>query len=219
MVHDILRRIRVRQPGWVWRGLLPVLAVALAGCASGLLPKPAAPPARFTLDGAPPADARPSPGADIGPVLVLVVPQAAPGYETARMVYLRRAQALEHFAFHEWVDTPARMLAPLMLHTLQDSGRFAAVVLSPSLATGSLRLESELVRLHQDFRTVPSTVRLTLRVLLVDSATRRVLGWQEIDETVPADADDPVGGVAAASLASQRVLARVLAFCAEHQGR
>ena len=201
--------------GLLLAGAGPVL---LAGCGASLLPKPAAPAARFTLDDAGGA-APPREAAAGAPVLVVAVPRAAPGFDSTRMVYLRRAQELEAFAFHEWVDTPARMLAPLLVRALQGSGAFGAVLLAPSAASGAWRLETELLRLQQDFGTRPSQVRLTLRAVLMDTTTRRVIAWREFDETVPAATDDPVGGAAAAQQAAQRVLAALSAFCAAQAGR
>lgn len=199
---------------------LTASVVSLAGCGASLLPKPAQPPARFTLDG---PDAAAGPGkaaaqrapAVGAPALVVAVPRAAPGFDSTRMVYLRRAQELEAFAFHEWVDTPARMLAPLLVRSLQGSGAFSAVLLAPSAATSALRLETELIRLQQDFGSRPSQVRLTLRAVLMDTITRQVIAWREFDETVPAATDDPVAGVAAAHQATQRVLVALSTFCAD----
>ena len=198
--------------------------VGLSGCAGSWLPKPPQPPARFTLDGppataaarSPAAERAPAPGA---PVLVVAVPRAAPGFDSTRMVYLRRTQELEAFAFHEWVDTPARMLAPLLVRSLQASGAYSAVLLAPSAATGALRLETELIRLQQDFGSRPSEVRMTLRAVLMDTATRQVIAWREFDETVTAGTDDPAGGAAAAHQAMQRVLAALSAFCAGQAAR
>jgi cholesterol transport system auxiliary component len=57
-------------------------------------------------------------------------------------------------------------------------------------------------------------VRLTLRAVLLDSTTREVIGWREFDRSVPAAADDPVAGAAAAQQVTQQVLAELAAFCA-----
>jgi len=201
-----------------WRLALACVPLLLAACTGALLPKPPAAPARYTLDD---AGARrtvasapvpvPVPGA---PALVVAPPTAAAGHDSTRMVYLRHPLQLEAFAFNEWVDTPARMLAPRLVRALQDSGAFGAVLLAPSTGQGGLRLETQLIRLQQDFGQRPSTVRLTLRAVLLETATRRVIGWQEFDETVAAATDDPAGGAAAADLATGRVLAAVADFCA-----
>ena len=204
------------------KGLTTLLAALtlLGGCGSSLLPKPPAPPSRFTLDAAAPlpAAAQREPAAG-SPVLVVAVPRAAPGFDSPRLVYLRQPQQLEAFALHEWVDTPARMLAPLLVRSLQASGAFSAVLLAPTTGSGSWRLETELIRLQQDFTAQPSQVRLTLRAVLLDSSTRQVIAWREFDETVPAATDDAAGGAAAAHHATQRVLAALAAFCAAQPRR
>jgi cholesterol transport system auxiliary component len=153
------------------------------------------------------------------PALVVAVPRAAPGYDSTRIVYVRHAQELETFAFHEWVDTPARMLAPLLVRALQGSGAFRAVLQAPSAASGALQLETEVIRLQQDFGTRPSHVRRTLRAVLLDSATRQVIAWREFDENVEAAGDDPVAGVVAAQQATRRALAALAAFCARQVPR
>ena len=191
---------------------LGAAAVLVASCGASLLPRPLPAPARFTLDDGAPAvaPAPPPPGAA---VLVVEMPRAGPGFDSTRMVYLRHPQQLEAFAFSEWVDTPAQMLAPLLLRSLQTSGAFRAVLLAPSVATGGLRLETDLIRLQQDFNTHPSQLRLTLRAVLLDSATRQVIAWREFDQSVTAPTDDVAGGVTAARQATRLVLAALAAFC------
>jgi cholesterol transport system auxiliary component len=131
------------------------------------------------------------------------------------MAYTRRAHALDYFAKHRWADTPARMLAPQLAQALEQSGGVRAVVQAPSLATAQLRLDTELVRLQQDFSAKPSRVQLTLRAQVIDTDTRRVLAAAEFDETEAAPSEDPYGGVTAANRALARLLERLTAFCAE----
>jgi cholesterol transport system auxiliary component len=200
---------------------LPV-GSGLSGCSASLLPKPPPAAARYTLDGPAAAPATlPAVAAvagvvaDSAPVLLLAQPSAAPGYDSVQMRYQRQPQQLEAFAFHEWVEPPARLLAPLMLQALQGTGAFRAVLLAPTSGTGALRLETELVRLQQDFSTAPSVVRLTLRAALIDTATRRVIAAQVFSATVPAGREGPVAGVAAAQRATQQVLAELATACAK----
>ena len=207
--HPTNRRIAIRRLA----ATLPALAALLGACSGSLLPQPPAPPTRFTLDSAGPAVA-PRAAAAGAPVLVVAAPRPAPGFDSQRMVYLRRPQQLDTYALNEWVDTPAHMLAPLLVRALQAGGAFSAVLLAPSAASGAWRLETELIRLQQDFGASPSQVRLTLRAVLIDTASRQVIAWREFDETEPAATDDPAGGAAAAHQATQRVLAALSAFCA-----
>lgn len=189
------------------------LSAVTVGCGTTLLPKPAAAPARFTLDdgvSAPPAPAAPA-GA---PVLIVAQPRAAPGCDDKHMVYLRSSGQLQVYAYHEWLDTPAQMLAPLLVRALQASGAFAAVLLAPSTGAGALRLETELIRLQQNFSVSPSQVRLTLRAVLIDSRNRKVLGWREFDRHVAAPTENGEGGVTAAKQATRLVLGELGVYCA-----
>ncbi len=197
--------------------LVSAAVLLLAGC--GLLPKPTAPPSFHSLDRAAiPAPAKPAVAAmpfDSAPTLIVNPPHAAAGFDSKHIVYLRQAHKLEYFAHHEWIDTPARMLAPLMIAAIESSGSFRAVVLTPSAASGNMTLDTEIVGFAHDFSTSPSRVRFALHAVMVDSATRQVLGWREFDASIAAKSEDPEGGVVAANRAVQQVLEQLTSFCVE----
>lgn len=194
------------------------LLAALGGCSASLLPKPAEQPALYALSDAVPATPAaiaPRAAAAAKPTLLVNPPRAAAGFDTRHIVYLRQPHQIEYFAYSQWVDTPAQMLAPLIARAIERSGAFDAVLLAPTAAAGEMRLDTEVVRLQQDFGITPSQVRFTLRAVLLDSRTRRVIAVREFDASVPAPSDDAPGGVAAANLAVQRVLAELAAFAAK----
>jgi cholesterol transport system auxiliary component len=190
----------------------------IAVCACSTLRPAATPhPAFYSLEGtrgtAPAAVPTTAPAA--APTLIVDPPHAAAGFDSPRIIYVRETHKLEYFAHSEWIDPPARMLAPLLVAAVENSGAFRAVVLTPSAAAGDLRLDTEIIRLQHEFQTQPSRVRFTLRAYLVDDKTRRVLAWREFDAAVPAASEDPYGGVVAANRAVQTVLDSLSAFCAE----
>jgi len=193
--------------------------VVLAGCASGLLPKPAEPLKQYALNhrgtsAAAVAMTRVGPEPR-GTTLIVGETRAAPGFDTKQIVYVRDPDRIESFALSRWVDTPARMLAPLLVAALDRSDAFGAVLGAPTAANGTWRLDTELIRLQQDFTHAPSRVRLTLRAVVIETATRRVLASRTFDATVLSPSDDTAGGVAAANLAVDEVLAGVTSFCAD----
>lgn len=147
--------------------------------------------------------------------LIVSPPHAAAGFDSQRMIYLREPYKLEHFAQSEWIEPPARMLAPLIVDAIVKTGAFRAVVLTPSTAAGDLRLDSEIIRLQQDFRNRPGSVRFTLRATLIDENTRRVVAWREFDHSVVTKSEDPYGGVVAANRALQSTLESLADFAAE----
>jgi cholesterol transport system auxiliary component len=202
-------------------GAFSALAAAalLAGCAGNLLPKPPAAPLQHTLDAAPTSAGHQQVAAMAGPTLVVAPLVAAAGYDSPRMVYLRQPQTLEAYAFHEWADTPARLLAPLIVQALQQGGRFRAVLQGPSSGEAALRLETTLLRLHHDHTVQPSQLRLTLRAVLIDTTTRQPLAWREFDVRVATPAAGPMGAVAGAGVATQRVLDELAAFVAAEAQR
>lgn len=225
---------------WSWVLTASLLAWSMSAC-SVLNPPATPPPAFFALDSAPtltapalnvqvpgPATASvpsasasashpPTTSAARAPQLTLIInpPQAASGFDSQRMVYVRKAHQLEYFARNEWVDAPARMLGPLLVSAAQQTGAFAAVVLASGAASGDLRLSTELLQLQHNFQVSPSRVQVRLRVYLTHEKTRKVLAWQEFSAEAAAASDTPHGGVAAANVAVQQVLAQVARFLVE----
>lgn len=197
-----------------------VLFLAVVGGCAALNASKTPQPAFYALDNAADAARAPSllPAASPGQTtLTLTVnpPHAASGITSQRIIYVREAHKLEYFAHSEWVDPPARMLAPLIVAAIEKGGAFRAVVQTPSTAAGDLRLDTEIIRLQHDFQTQPSHVRFTLRAYLVDDKTRRVLASREFNASVPAASGDPYGGVVAANHAVQTVLESLTAFCGD----
>jgi len=185
---------------------------ALLCACSTLLPQPVAPPTLYTL-GTPPAAAPHLDRTAANLTLIVDAPLAAAGTTSARMVYARQALQVQHFAHSEWVDTPARMLAPVLVGVLVQGGVARAVVADSSAAGGDLRLHTELLRLQQNFDTSPSQVQFTLRASLLDETSRRVLDQREFNASAPAPTDDPAGGAQAAQAAMQAALADLATWC------
>jgi cholesterol transport system auxiliary component len=193
------------------RALAALLAGALAGC-SLLAPTRAPAPRLFTLlpsllvaDGAPDAAALRT--------IAISAPSARPGFEGPRMAYVTRHYEIQYFATHEWVEPPARLLAPLLRLALARSGRLR-VVEATEAEPPALRLETEVVALQQEFTARPSQLRFALRARLDDGATGRFVAETELETTEPADSEDPYGGVVAANRAVGRVLEELAAWCA-----
>ena len=189
--------------------------LAMGGCS---LLRPSTPvQAHFYALQSQPTPLAPPPALAAGrklPTLVVNPPYAAPGFDSARIIFVRTDHQLEYFAHSEWVEPPARMLGPLLVAAVESTNAFSAVVLMPASASGELRLNTELVRLQHTFQTQPSRVQVALRVHLIDDRTRKVLQWREFKAEAVAASDTPQGGVAAANIAVQKVLADVSAFLA-----
>ncbi|HMS83904.1 MAG TPA: ABC-type transport auxiliary lipoprotein family protein [Nitrospira sp.] len=153
------------------------------------------------------------------PVIQLSPPQAEPGFETPRMVYLKRPYELEYFATNQWADTPANMFGPLLAQSLSQSGIWRDVVLLPSLVAGDYRLDLYGVALQQEFLQQPSRVRVTTLAQLVDLKQSTIMGMQRFETSEPAPSENAYGGVVAANRAVAQLLDQLTVWlrdCVRH---
>lgn len=208
MNPDNLKRVSYR--------LLLAAATLLAGC-TGLQAPHMESPSNYLLE----AKSSTLPATQTRRDLAIAVsmPRARPGFDTQRMAYVRQPHELEYFATHQWIDTPSHMLAPLLAQALEQSAGFISVVQSPGAVAADVRLDTELVRLQQNFGTQPSRVNLTLRAQLIDVRSKRVLAAKQFDETENAAEDNAYGGVTAANRALQRILEQLTEFCINESAR
>jgi cholesterol transport system auxiliary component len=130
------------------------------------------------------------------------------------MAYIEQDYRLDYFAFNEWVDTPASMLQPLLMRALVGTGRFGAATDDARGVRPNLRLDSQVVEVHQDFRHRPSLGSVSIRVQLVDPEHQRIMASRSFRATEHAATDDPYGGVVAVNRALTRLLPEIAAFVA-----
>ncbi|HEY0562217.1 MAG TPA: ABC-type transport auxiliary lipoprotein family protein [Methylophilus sp.] len=201
------------------RGCLLALVIGMTSSCASLLPASPPPPTTYTLQALPnsqPALTQALPANATQPTLIVHTPHAASGYQSRHMMYTRLAHQLEYYAQSEWVAPPAQMLAPLILQAMQASVAFSAVVMAPTHVVADYRLDTEMIRLQQDFTRQPSTVQLTVRVYLIHNATRKVVAVREFDEVATASSEDAYGGVIAANQVVHHFLEKLTAFSQTH---
>jgi cholesterol transport system auxiliary component len=145
--------------------------------------------------------------------LLVNTPSADPGFNSARMIYIKNPHEIAYFVQNQWVGSPSRMLAPLLVRALEHSANFRAVVQSRSDISADLRLDTEIVRLQQEFFSRPSQVHLTVRAQLLDMQANVVLATREFDIVEDAPSEDPHGGVIATNLAVKKLLLQISEFC------
>ena len=152
-------------------------------------------------------------------VLLVSQPKAQPGYTTPSIVYTKTPLTLNFYSKSEWADTPAKMLIPLIVRAVEESGAFRAVLTAPGQAIGDLRLETDIVRLQHEFFEQPSQVRLLLRAKLFDEQTREIIATRLFEAVEPAPSENAYGGVQAANEAVRQVLEQILTFIIDASSR
>lgn len=144
--------------------------------------------------------------------LLVTMPMAAPGYDTARIIYVDKPYELKSFTRNQWVASPAKMLQPMLVQTLLNTHRFHAVVSTPFSGITQLRLDTQLLKLEHDVIHSPSRVRMILQIQLVDNLRNKVIATARFHATKVARRAAPYPGVLAANQASSELLAKVARF-------
>lgn len=189
---------------------LLVAACLVSGCS--VLPKPEPVAMNQYLLEYTPGETATGPVNDM-PVLIVTTPRAHGGYDTRRIAYMEQAFGLRYYTRSRWADTPSRMLAPLLADAIQATGQFQALYAVPGSIAADYRLDTELIRFHQDFTQQPGVVHITLRAQLVDLRENRVMRTQQFNIVEPTTANDSYGGVVAANRAVSQLLDELAQFC------
>lgn len=147
------------------------------------------------------------------PINLMVLDPTAPAWlNTTNMVYITQPSQVDYFSKNVWADTPAHMLQNNAVASLQQSGRFHAVVAEPFLGNYDKRLDLRILNFSQDFSQKPSQFRLQVLATLVEGQTQQVIASEMFSEIVPCQMDSPRGGVAAANVAVARLNNELLKF-------
>jgi cholesterol transport system auxiliary component len=189
-----------------------LLALTAAGCLSPRTDSSEIHTYQLSLDGRP-SEARP--GKRDGPVLLVSQPQAEPGFETQRMVYVKRPYELEYYALNQWADTPVRMFTPLLVQALNQNDAWHAVIPLPSSIRGDYRLDTYGFLLQQEFLQQPSRVRVMVRTQLVDLKESTILSTRAFEGVENATSENPYGGVQAANRAVAALLDQMASWLRE----
>jgi len=139
--------------------------------------------------------------------------KADPLYETDKMAYTSHSYRVDYFAKSKWADTPARMLQPLIMKTLQNTHYFDAVTSSTSSIRYDYILNVQLSELRQVFLIHSSYVVLKIHAELINAKTGIIIASKEMISEVPARSMNPFGGVVAANTALSITLKKLTYFC------
>jgi cholesterol transport system auxiliary component len=144
--------------------------------------------------------------------LLISQPDAVAGYQTEQMIYTDKPYESSHFAHNVWVSSPANMIFPLMIQSLQNSHYFFAIASSPDSDKTDYRLDTQVIELQQNFLKKPSVLNLIAKVTLTHVPDNRVVASRLVGEHIPCPKDSPYGGVLAANQATYKFTAKVTHF-------
>lgn len=140
------------------------------------------------------------------------MPDAMPGYQSNEMLYSDKMFEVKPFVHNAWIASPAHMLLPLIVQSLQRSNYFRVVAASPDFVKTDYRLNTQLIELHQNFLTKPSKINLLAKCTLSQTATNRVIFSKIIKQEISCAEESPYGGVIAANIATVKFTAKLTAL-------
>lgn len=188
-------------------GVIIILTAMLSGCAL-LFHGARYNPDLYTLN---PVTITPSGYHSSATVLVLP-PQPSGELITNKMIYIMRSHQINYFAKNTWAATPAQLLMPVIAQALSDSKAFHAVITPPYIGAATLRVDTQLLTLQQEFLTNPSRVRMVLNAQVIRISDGKVLAVQRFWAVVPTLGNDPYSGVVAANRATAMILQKLTRF-------
>ncbi|OGO90989.1 MAG: hypothetical protein A3F41_05085 [Coxiella sp. RIFCSPHIGHO2_12_FULL_44_14] len=148
--------------------------------------------------------------------LLVTMPIAASGYQSAAMIYLLTPYELKSYVNNRWVASPAQMLLPLLVDALSRTGYFYAVASAPFSGMTQFRLDTQLLTLQQEFLLPTSRVRLVIQAFLIRNRDNRIVASQRFSINLPAVGNTPYSGVLAANKAVFLITQQIAAFCINH---
>ncbi len=190
--------------------LIPVLGMVLV-LASCALPQDSAPPPQaYLLDG---GDFRAIRARRLSnKILLVAASREAAGFDSSRIAYTRESPKLDYYKDSVWSDTPAKMLLPVLVRAFESSGAFKAVVAPPSPVLANLRVDVDVIRLQQELMSVPSRVRLIVRLKVVEMKSGHILETRLFEALETAPSDNAAGAARAANVAVQKLLSEMVPF-------
>lgn len=144
--------------------------------------------------------------------LLVSKPEAMAGYQTEQMIYVKKPFELNAFSHNAWISSPANMLYPLEMQSLQSTGYFYAVAASPYVDRADYRLDTQFIKIQQNFMVKPSLMDVVIKVVLTHVEDNRIVSSRTFCERVSCPVDSPYGGVLAANKAMGAFTAKLSAY-------
>lgn len=137
---------------------------------------------------------------------------ASAGYETNDMIYSRRALEVSAFVNNEWIAPPAKMLRPVIISSLQNTGYFKAVLNSGAGSEPRFKLNVSVLTFSQNFIQNPSQVNLTLKADLIDIKRSKVIASKRFIQKRITQFNTPYSGVISFNQATKAMMAQLSKF-------
>ncbi len=158
-----------------------------------------------TLDPVP-AEAR------LGGNLLVSRVRAESRLDTTSMVYREADFEPRYYARNRWVENPTKQLQMILVDALESAGVADNVLAAPTSLASRYRLDTELLALEHDYRTVPPEAVLRIRLRLLRQEGPEVIASRVLLLREPMPESSAGAGVVATNRALRQAMDEVRAL-------
>lgn len=149
------------------------------------------------------------------PRSLLILDTSATGfYDNENLVYSRAPGTRGQYQYARWTERPGKRFSDLLQKRLAIQSGFASVSIAGGQVRGDLVLDTELSEFYHEAAASPGSVRVHLRAELIDLKSRKLLGRQWFERSVPVGSYDAAGAAKGFNEATTGVLDDVVAWLA-----
>ncbi len=146
------------------------------------------------------------------PTIYVSVPEATAGLETEQMWYMKAPYESRAFVHNSWSNTPAEMLYPLIVQSLNDTHAFRVVSVGSHAESFQYRINTDILKLIQNFLVTPSQMQVPISAIITDPADGKPIASKFFRYQVPCRANSPYGGAVAANQIMARFTSELSQF-------
>ncbi|MCX7115442.1 MAG: ABC-type transport auxiliary lipoprotein family protein [Gammaproteobacteria bacterium] len=157
------------------------------------------------------------------PSIYVSMPESVAGLETEQMIYRKVPYETGAFIHNVWSNTPAEMLYPLIVQSLNDTHAFRVVSAGSHAESFQYRLNTDILKMIQNYLVTPSQMQVTISAIITDTSDGKPVASKLFRYQVRCPSDTPYGGVVAANQIIARFTSDLAIFAvtavAHHAGR
>ena len=148
--------------------------------------------------------------------LLISPPEAVAACQGSQMLYINKLFERASFAHNAWANTPAEMLFPLIVKSMQRLEQFQVLTSTSNSEPTDYRLDTQILSLEQNFLRTPSQIDFAVKIVLSNVKNNQPLISKIMEYHVNCPTDTPYGGVLAANKAVELFTSDLSRFVSGH---
>jgi len=141
--------------------------------------------------------------------LLVLRPDSNPVYNTTRIAFTMQPYQISYYAVSHWIQTPADMLTPLLMTTMQKTNRFKTVITPPFIGHYDYTLRTQIKTMLIDYTQCVPVMRINIQAQILSANSGRIMASREFSTAAPLPQKSPYGAVIAANRGTARLLTEI----------